>query len=188
MAAPAQPQQAHRPLTPAAPPTAGPISAAPASPALAPSGRATVPGPANPAAPRSGNPTPPHRPASPVVSSPAARGGYPNVPANRPQVPAGYGYASVPSAAEPSSGGRRLLVVLAVILGVLVLICAGTISYMLSQRNSGQGNGGTGMAPVGKVTTALHLPVGGTEAANAPYRLGERILHIGMTSEGMLTR
>jgi serine/threonine-protein kinase len=192
MAAPAQPQQAHRPPTPAAPPTAGPISAAPASPALAPSGRATVPSPANPAAPRSGNPAPPHRPASPVVSSPAARGGYPSVPANRPQVPAGYGYASVPSAAEPSSGGRRLLVVLAVILGVLVLICAGTISYMLSQRNSAEDNGGNGssssMAPGGKVTTALHLPVGGTEAANAPYRLGERILHIGMTSEGMLTR
>jgi hypothetical protein len=75
---------------------------------------------------------------------------------------------------------------------VLVLICAGTISYMLSQRNSEEGNGGNGnsssMAPVGKVTTALHLPVGGTEAANAPYRLAERILHIGMTSEGMLTR
>jgi serine/threonine-protein kinase len=91
--------------------------------------------------------------------------------------------------AESGSGGRRLLVVLAVILGVLVLVCAGVISYMLSLRNNDGGSSGTGsMGPIGKVTTALHLPVGGTEAAIAPYRLGERILHIGMTSEGMLTR
>ncbi|SNT66051.1 serine/threonine protein kinase [Asanoa hainanensis] len=185
LAAPAQP---HRPVTPAAPPTAGPISGAPASPALAPSGRATVPGPVKPTPPR-GNPAPPpHRPSSPVVSSPAARGGYPSVPANRPPASAGYGYASVPSAAEPSSGGRRLLIVLAVILGALVLICAGVISYQLSQKNSTENNGAPPMAPAGKVTTPLHLPTGGTEAANAPYRLGERILHIGMTSEGMLTR
>ncbi|MEV4535719.1 protein kinase [Asanoa sp. NPDC049518] len=181
LAAPAQP---HRPLTPASPPTAGPISGAPASPAMAPSGRATVPGPVKPTTPRNVNPPPPHRPASPVVNSAAAHGGYPSVPANRPQAPAGYGYASVPAAAQPSSGGRRLLIVLAVILGALVLICAGVISYQLSQQNSGA----SGMAPAGKVTTPLHLPVGGTEAANAPYRLGERILHIGMTSEGMLTR
>jgi serine/threonine protein kinase len=177
LAAPAQ-QQPHRPMSPPTPPKVGPVSGAPASPALAQSGRATVPGPA---APRSGgNPAPPHRPQPPVVGSPVARGGYPSVPTNRPQAPAGYGYASVPSAAEPSSGGRRLLVVLAVILGVLVLVCAGVISYQLSNTS--------GMAPAGKVTSALHLPVGGTEAANAPYRLGERILHIGMTSEGMLTR
>jgi eukaryotic-like serine/threonine-protein kinase len=44
------------------------------------------------------------------------------------------------------------------------------------------------MAPIEKITTALQLPVGETEATIAPYRLGERILHIGMTSEGMLTR
>ncbi|GAA1849474.1 serine/threonine-protein kinase [Asanoa iriomotensis] len=172
----------HRPLSPTIPPKAGPISGAPASPALAPSGRATVPGPTKPAPPQ-GNPRPP-QPAGPV-----ARGGYPNVPANRPPASAGYGYASAPSVAEPGSGGRRLLVVLAVILGVLVLVCAGVISYMLSLRNNDGGSGGAGsMAPIGKVTTALHLPVGGTEAADAPYRLGERILHIGMTSEGMLTR
>ncbi|GIF70424.1 hypothetical protein Ais01nite_84590 [Asanoa ishikariensis] len=188
LAAPAQHNQVHRPLTPASPPTVGPISGAPSSPALAPSGRATVPGPVKPAAPRGGNPVPPHRPASPVVNSPAARGGYPSVPANRPQAHAGYGYASVPSAAAPSSGGRRLLIVLAVILGALVLICAGVISYQLSQKNSTENNGAPPMAPAGKVTTPLHLPVGGTEAANAPYRLAERILHIGMTSEGMLTR
>ncbi|MDG4822238.1 protein kinase [Asanoa sp. WMMD1127] len=214
----AAPSQPHRPLAPSAPPKVGPISGAPASPALAPSGRATVPGPvnpnpaaprggpvnANPAAPRSGpvnqnpaaprsgggHPTPPHHAPPPVNSGPPARSGYPTMPANRPPAPAGYGYASVPSAAEPSSGGRRLLVVLAVILGVLVLVCAGVISYMLSQRNSDGGNGGgsSSMAPIEKVTTTLHLPVGGTEAADGPYRLGERILHIGMTSEGMLTR
>jgi serine/threonine protein kinase len=177
----------HRPLSPTVPPKPGPVSAAPASPALAPSGRASVPGPVNPVPPRVGA----HPPRPPVVGSSAARPGYPSVPPNRPPAPAGYGYASVPSAAEPSSGGRRLLVVLAVILGVLVLVCAGVISYMLSLRNNGNGAGDGGassMAPVGKVTTALHLTVGGTEAAIAPYRLGERILHIGMTSEGMLTR
>ncbi|MEV0713435.1 protein kinase [Asanoa sp. NPDC050611] len=184
----AGPVMPHRPLSPTIPPKAGPISGAPASPALAPSGRATVQGPINPAPPRAGA-RPPQPP--PVVGNPVPRGGYPSAPANRPPAPAGYGYASVPSAAESGGGGRRLLVVLAVILGVLVLVCAGVISYMLSLRNSDGNNGGGGsssMAPVGKVTTALHLPVGGTEATIAPYRLGERILHIGMTSEGMLTR
>ncbi|GIF77452.1 serine/threonine-protein kinase [Asanoa siamensis] len=193
LAAPAQP---HRPLTPAGPPSAGPISGAPASPA-APNGRAAVVNPAAPRVPPAATarvtPAPPrgggHPPQSPIVTTPAARGGYPSVPANRPPAAAGYGYASVPPAAEPSSGGRRLLVVLAVILGVLVLVCAGVISYMLSLRNNDGGSGGTGsMAPIGKVTTALHLPVDGTDAAIAPYGLGERILHIGMTSEGMLTR
>ncbi|MEV4621648.1 protein kinase [Asanoa sp. NPDC049573] len=184
LAAPAH-QQPHRPMSPpTGQPKAGPVSGAPASPVLAQSGRATVPGPAAPrgTAPAAPHPKAPHRVPPPTVSGPPARAGYPSVPTNRAQAPAGYGYASVPSAAEPSSGGRRLLVVLAVVLGVLVLVCAGVISYQLSSRENG------GMAPLGKVTTAPHLLDGGTDAANAPYRLGERILHIGMTSEGMLTR
>jgi len=184
--------------------TPGPLSAAPSSPAVATSGRAPVPAqPAPPPqarppqglphAPQSGGPV--HRPSGPpAVGSPVGPGPYARVPAapppNRPSTPAGYGYATAPAAAPQGGGGRRILIVLAVILGVLVLVCAGVISYELSKNSSGY-NSSLSRDASEKVTTALHLPVDGAERAAAPYRLGERILHIGMTSgtsEGMQTR
>ena len=206
LAAPAH-QPSTRPLAPNGPP--GPVSGAPSSPSVSSGGgRPPVPAqqnqvpPAGRPVPPAGRPAqppvhrvpsgPPHVHSGPPVSSAPAGPNYPRgpvtTPPSRPSTPAGYGYPAAQPAAQPGDGGRKLLIVVAVILGVLVLVCAGFISYRLSQQDSG--NGSSSMAHT-KVTTALHLPVGRADTADAPYRLGERILQIGMrsgTSEGMQTR
>ncbi|MEJ3742468.1 serine/threonine-protein kinase [Actinomycetes bacterium KLBMP 9797] len=113
----------------------------PASPAPAPASPAPVP----PTAARVMPPPYPPVQGSPVAAPARPPHGYaqrapgvpPAGPAPVPRPPAqAYGYR--PPAVEPeeSSANRQILIVLAVVLGVLVLLCAGLISYLVSQSNN----------------------------------------------------
>jgi eukaryotic-like serine/threonine-protein kinase len=87
-----------------------------------------------------------------------------------------------PLAASPrgdGGGNRQLLIMLAVVLGVLVLLCAGVISYLVS-RNTANGLGGTSS---GMVTSVNQMPAYDDEPAGAPYRRGDDRM-----TEGRLTR
>ena len=46
-----------------------------------------------------------------------------------------------------SSGSRQVLIVLAVVLALLVLLCAGVISFLLKQGSTGALGGGVPSAP-----------------------------------------
>ncbi|MCW6003248.1 serine/threonine protein kinase [Micromonospora sp. CPCC 205371] len=142
-----------------APPPARPAAAAahPASPAPM---SAPVPAPAPPTAPQNARPAPPYPPppaphspvAAPVRSPhavphaqpgfprgaasvpPATRPGPAPAPARPPVQP--YGYPQAQPEPEEGSANRQILIVLAVVLGVLVLLCAGLISYLVRQSGN----------------------------------------------------
>ena len=63
-----------------------------------------------------------------------------------------------------SSGGRQVLIVLAVVLALLVLLCAGVISFLLKQSNSALGTPRT-------QTPAVHTGVVDERTSAASYRL-----------------
>jgi serine/threonine protein kinase len=140
-----------------APPPARP-AAAPVHPASPAPTSAPAPAPASPAVPQSGaRPVPPYPPppspnspvAAPVRSphaAPHVQHGFPRgaasvPPATRPgpgpvsghSVGQPYGYPQPQPEHEESSANRQILIVLAVVLGVLVLLCAGLISYLVRQ-------------------------------------------------------
>ena len=148
-----------------------------------------TPGPISPA-----NGRPPTAPASPVTGG--ARVPYPPVPG---PVSGARGAASVPSGppvqpqqpyrqpspppfgqyhqpgapAKPEgSGGRQVLIVLAVVLALLVLLCAGVISFLYKQ-----GKGNTGIGPLGgqypPAAVADTGAAGGAPPA-ASYRLSKQ--------------
>ncbi|RZU50960.1 serine/threonine-protein kinase [Krasilnikovia cinnamomea] len=88
-----------------------------------------------PGHPMSGQARPPYPPVPRPVSGSQARGA-----ASVPQVNP-YAQPLVPQAhqqqpAPQSSGGRQVLIVLAVVLALLVLLCAGVISFLLNQGNT----------------------------------------------------
>ena len=71
------------------------------------------------------------------------------------------------SAAKPdSSTGRQVLIVLAVVLGLLVLLCAGVISFLVKQ---GQEN--NALNSPGAQTTVVRTGVADSEPSAASYRL-----------------
>jgi serine/threonine-protein kinase len=63
-----------------------------------------------------------------------------------------------------SSGGRQVLIVLAVVLALLVLLCAGVISFLLKQ-------GDTTATGSGAYPTAVHPGVADDATSAASYRL-----------------
>jgi serine/threonine-protein kinase len=96
----------------------------------------------------------------------------------------GYRYPiAPPTPTRPgdAGGNRQLLIMLAVVLGVLVLLCAGVISYLLSRN----GNAGASNQSARMVTAVLQNPSGHWAPAGAPYRRVER--H-DLMSEGRQTR
>ncbi|MDG4794793.1 serine/threonine-protein kinase [Micromonospora sp. WMMD1082] len=175
---------------------AAPISAAPASPAP---GRAQVPQPPRtPAAPHSpaaphalaaGHRPPPHpqarppAPPHPTAVAPAATG-YPRGAAT---VPPGYAPQSGPSRPVPRRS-RSGMVFLAIVLGALVLLCSGVISYQL--RNN-LGAGASGAVSVQAVTSDALRPDGRDDPAGTAYRRLDQPGTGGdetTTSEGRQTR
>ncbi|MGN9908096.1 serine/threonine-protein kinase [Phytohabitans sp. LJ34] len=187
------------PSRPASPPAQHPSSPAPTS----------SPGPGStpaPPPPRT-SPSYPPAPASPVAAppapvsqqpyrpAPAAQGGYrpgaAHIPPNRPVVPTtgpptrpGQPYGYPPAQPEDSSTNRQILIVLAVVLGVLVLLCAGLISYLVGQQGN-QNNASS--VPTGlqiwvrpDAPLARPVPSGGAGSATRP---GDAY-----TSEGRQTR
>jgi serine/threonine-protein kinase len=118
--------------------------------------------------PASGQARPPYPPVPRPVSGAQARGAasvppaqpYRNPPAS-PMQPAGPPPAA--SRAE-GSGSRQVLIVLAVVLALLVLLCAGVISFLLKHGNSGA---------LGPVAGIARTGVADTSSASS-YRLMER--------------
>jgi len=97
-----------------------------------------------PGHPAFGQARPPYPPVPRSVSGAQARGAASVPPAQQP-----YRHPSVPpmqqqpAAKSENSGSRQVLIVLAVVLGLLVLLCAGVISFLIRQGNNGA------MAPAG---------------------------------------
>jgi serine/threonine-protein kinase len=138
-----------------APPINRPQSGAPASGA----------GPAHPQYPQVPRP----------VSGGQARGAAPVRPVQQQQPPP-YRHPSVPppvnqppmSAKPESSGSRQVLIVLAVVLALLVLLCAGVISFLLKQGN-------TALGDIGPGATVARSGVVDEGTSAASYRLMERV-------------
>ncbi|GGK94766.1 serine/threonine-protein kinase [Mangrovihabitans endophyticus] len=147
--------------------------------------------------PRSGAPSsgPPGRPGSGYPGQGQARPQYP-----MPQQPVSGGQArgaaSVPPAQQygnppgmgqrpavaENSGGRQVLIVLAVVLALLVLLCAGVISFLLKQNQLGAVGVSSGDTPAAR-TAAL-----GTGTGAATYRLIRQQAHsLDQASEGRQT-
>jgi serine/threonine-protein kinase len=124
--------------------------------------------------PQSGAPSPGSgagRPPYPSVPRPVSGGqarGAASVPPVQQQPPP-YRHPSVPpqqTAKPDNSGSRQVLIVLAVVLALLVLLCAGVISFLLKQGNTALGD--TGQAPAARPGVVDE----GTSAAS--YRLMKR--------------
>ncbi|MEU6023538.1 protein kinase [Micromonospora sp. NPDC048871] len=199
-----------------APISAAPASPAPGRPAASPPGRAQVPAPQPPrppAAPHSpAAPRPqaaPHSPAAPrppAINRPPAAGHLPvagRQPVAQPRpttvAPAVTGYprgaAPVPPAYAPQGGqsrpaprrSRSGMVFLAILLGTLVVVCSGVVSYRLKDSiNSGMPVVGS----VQSVTSGALGPDGRDDPARTAYRRLDqpRAGYETMTSEGRRTR
>jgi serine/threonine-protein kinase len=178
----------------------GPYPGAPSSapPARPVSGRPVSSRPVS-GHPASGQARPPYPPVPRPVSSGGARGaasvpqpppqGYPRPapPQVRPQPQAPYPQTShpqpQPSVARPeSSGGRQVLVVLAVVLALLVLLCAGVISFLSSQQNLLQGPAGPVPHP-----GVVRAGVAGGQSPDTSYRLMKQAISLTHASEGRQT-
>jgi serine/threonine protein kinase len=151
--------------------------------------------------PQSGAPSsgagPGHQQYPPVprpVSGGQARGAAPVRPVQ--QQPPPYRHPSVPppvnqqpmSPKAESSGSRQVLIVLAVVLALLVLLCAGVISFLLKQGNTALGDTGPGDAGPRATVARSGVVDEGTSAAS--YRLMERVAGSGglhEASEGRRT-
>ena len=127
---------------------------------------------------------------APVTQAPQARPPYPPVPrpvsggqargaASVPPAQQPYRHPSVPPMAphqqprpqpqpQQSSGGRQVLIVLAVVLALLVLLCAGVISFLLNQGNSVALGGSAGKVAV------VRTGVAGKGTPATSYRLREQ--------------
>jgi len=126
-----------------------------------------------PGQPPAGQGRPPYPPIPRPVSGSQARGAA-SVPSGQPP----YRHPSAPPLQQQQpmqggkqpegSGGRQVLIVLAVVLALLVLLCAGVISFLLQQGNTALGNGGPS-APV------VHAGAVEPRAPVAPYRLTKQV-------------
>ena len=152
------------------PQSGGPVSNRPHS---------SAPSSGPPGHPMSGQARPPYPPVPRPVSGAQARGAASVPPAQQP-----YRHPSAPPMGQQmpgpgkaeSSGSRQVLIVLAVVLALLVLLCAGVISFLLKQGGTGALGGGESSAP------GVYSGVADGGTATASYRLmkqaaGPRGLH-----------
>ncbi|HEU4347640.1 MAG TPA: serine/threonine-protein kinase [Actinoplanes sp.] len=110
---------------------------------------------------------PPYPPVPRPVSGGQARGAAPVRP---PQQGPPYQHPSAPpyqSPATGNSGSRQVLIVLAVVLALLVLLCAGVISFLVKQGN-------TALGDIGPRATVARSGVVDEGMSAASYRLRER--------------
>lgn len=126
-----------------------------------------------PGHPMSGQARPPYPPMPRPVSGGQARGAASVPPAQQqqqpyrhPSAPMGHPAQQPPAKAE-SSGSRQVLIVLAVVLALLVLLCAGVISFLVNQGGTGALGQGSAYAPGVRIHSGVETD--GTVAAS--YRL-----------------
>ncbi|WP_326561950.1 serine/threonine-protein kinase [Micromonospora sp. NBC_01796] len=190
--APPAPAQSGRPAgypgsVPPGSPVAGPVSGAPP---VAPGGTRVGPSYPPPAAAAAASvPNRPGSPAGPTQQPPGYHRGAAAVPAPRPrQEPS---YAPPPAAVAsrpqpPSPANRSLLVALALVLGLIVLICSGVISYWVTKSNNNAGSQGL------RTVTSSSQRVNERDVSQyAPYRRIERYgygARMTQMSEGRQTR
>ncbi|MFF5295041.1 serine/threonine-protein kinase [Paractinoplanes globisporus] len=159
------------PVSPAAQPHAG--SAAPIAPASPMAGSARPPYPPVPR-PISGargaasvpSGPPGSVPSGPPGSVPSGPPGNPPVQPYRPTYAPGQ---PISTAKPESSAGRQVLIVLAVVLALLVLLCAGVISFLIKQgrQNNGNSNALSGRPAM----EVVHTGTADSEPLAASYRL-----------------
>jgi len=161
---------APQPVAPQPVRTAGPISPA--------NGRPPT-GPSVPSSPVTGGARVPYPPVPGPVSGARGAASVPSVPPMQPQAyrqpsapPFGQYHQPNPAAKPEGSGGRQVLIVLAVVLALLVLLCAGVISFLYKQGQTKSGSGPLGRLhpPAAIVDTGV---TGGAPPA-ASYRLGKQ--------------
>ena len=143
-----------------------------------------------PGHPASGQARPPYPPVPRPVSGSQARGAA-SVPSGQPP----YRHPSAPPLQHSpvqggkqaeGSGGRQVLIVLAVVLALLVLLCAGVISFLLKQGK--QGN--TAMGEGGPRATVVRAESVEPRAPAASYRLTKQAaapLSLNHATEGRQT-
>jgi serine/threonine-protein kinase len=131
-----------------------------------------VPSSGPPGHPAAGQARPPYPPVPRPVSGAQARGAASVPPAQQPYrqaSPAPQQHPMAPphpmsqhhSAKPDSSGSRQVLIVLAVVLALLVLLCAGVISFLVKQNNSQV----TGAATLGAAVARPGATGGGSPGA-----------------------
>lgn len=128
-----------------------------------------------PGHPMSGQARPPYPPMPRPVSGAQARGAASVPPKQQPYRPAqmpppgkprpGPGPGQNTSGKADSSGSRQVLIVLAVVLALLVLLCAGVISFLLKQGNTGA------LGDDGPRAPGVYSGVADEGTAAASYRL-----------------
>ena len=132
-----------------------PVSSGPAS------GTPNQPG----TGPASGSARPPYQQVPRPVSGGQARGAAQVPPAQPYRHPSAPPMQQQPQPRPESSGSRQVLIVLAVVLALLVLLCAGVISFLYKQGNSGA---------MGRSPVALTGVVDGSSSP-ASYRLMKQV-------------
>src|SRR4051794_13424551 len=135
-----------------------PLSGAPFT-GSAPAGGARPPyppGPPPPSRARGAAPGPPGPPGPPP-------------PHRHPPAPPYGQYQSAPAAKPESSGGRQVLIVLAVVLALLVLLCAGVISFLYKQGQNSKNNGAPSVSHAR--AAVVHTGVTGEALPVTSYRL-----------------
>ena len=149
-------------------PAAQPVRAAgPVSPAARPHTGTAMP--VMPGSPVTGSARPPYPPVPRPVSGARGAASVPSGPPVQPQQPyRPYSPVQPASAAKPeSTAGRQVLIVLAVVLALLVLLCAGVISFLYKQgKDHNNSLDGRRVIPA-----AVHKGTADGELLAAPYRL-----------------
>ncbi|WP_430779660.1 protein kinase domain-containing protein [Actinoplanes sp. G11-F43] len=165
--APQQPAQSTRPTSapPNRPQSGGPVSGA---------ARAAVPRPVSGARGAASVPVPPVSPAPQPMAPPMS----PAPPPYRPQsAPPANPYHQ--AAAKPEGTfGRQVLVVLAVVLALLVLLCAGVISFLLRTGNGNAASGST-LGHHSSSEAILRSGVVADQVSVASYRLQKADAQLG---------
>ena len=133
-----------------------------------------APNSAPPGYPQTGPGRPPYPPVPRPVSGGQARGAASvpplQQPYRHPSAPPGTQQHQIPAAKPDSSGSRQVLIVLAVVLALLVLLCAGVISFLLKQ-----GGNSSSLGRIGPHVTIVRAGVAAETLSSASYRLIQQV-------------
>jgi serine/threonine protein kinase len=167
-------RQAAAALASTAPQPAPVRAAGPVSP---PNGHQPL-GPSVPGPPVAGNGRAPYPPVPRPVSGARGAASVPSGPPVQPQgyrppsaPPFGQYHQPTPAARPEGSGGRQVLIVLAVVLALLVLLCAGVISFLYKQ---GKDKGNASLGDTRRIATVVHTGVSGGAPPGTSYRLSKQ--------------
>jgi len=138
-----------------------------AGPVSPPTGAAPAAGPGSPV---TGSARPPYPPVPRPVSGARGAASVPSGPPVQQYRPTYAPPGQPASTAKPeNSAGRQVLIVLAVVLALLVLLCAGVISFLVKQGRQNN-NGGSSIGRLAPASV-VHTGTADTEPLAASYRL-----------------